>query len=130
MPDTYAQISNGAVINMILASVGDYFDPAFVWVDVTSLSPQPGIGWAYDGTNFTAPPPPSVDWAGLLESDIDSIHYSYLQALSDYQAAVAASAQATANTGVTAGLSDSSASYSPNEAAPFEAFVALVQSGG
>jgi hypothetical protein len=27
----------------------------FTLVDVTSISPQPCIGWTYDGTNFEAP---------------------------------------------------------------------------
>lgn len=52
---TYAQISSGTVVNVIIADSGDYFDPAFTWVDVTSTTPQPQINWTYDGMTFTPP---------------------------------------------------------------------------
>jgi hypothetical protein len=65
-PDVYAVIQNGVVVNTILATAKDEQDPQFMWVIITNLSPQPGIGWSFDGLNFTAPesnvpiPTPSV----------------------------------------------------------------------
>ncbi len=38
---------------------------ALSWVDITGIDPSPEVGWAYDGTKFTAPPaesrPPKSD---------------------------------------------------------------------
>jgi hypothetical protein len=30
---------------------------ALRWIDLTGISPQPKIGWSYDGMNFSPPPP-------------------------------------------------------------------------
>ena len=50
----------GTVVNTILASPTDQFDLNFTWVDMTNLTPTPGIGWTYNGTNFITPPQPPV----------------------------------------------------------------------
>lgn len=57
MPDTYAIIQNGVVVNTILwdATAQPNYQPEDVAVKITDLNPRPGIGWTYDGTNFTAP---------------------------------------------------------------------------
>ncbi len=34
---------------------------ALEWVDITGLSPQPEVGWSYDGVIFTPPPLPALD---------------------------------------------------------------------
>ena len=49
----YAIIDGGVVDNIAVAETPLYPD----WVDVTDADPAPGIGWLYDGTTFTAPPP-------------------------------------------------------------------------
>ena len=59
MADLYAKIQNGTVVNVQLDMSTDAFDPSFTWVDVTSVSPQPQIGWTYNGTTFTNPSPPA-----------------------------------------------------------------------
>jgi hypothetical protein len=51
----YALIQNGIVVNTVLAGVNDAKDPAYLWLDITSLTPEPGIGWTYDNGVFTAP---------------------------------------------------------------------------
>lgn len=60
-----ALISNSVVQNIAMA--GDPPDEGWLWhmhqqfdavIDVTGLDPRPAIGWSYDGTTFTAPPPP------------------------------------------------------------------------
>jgi hypothetical protein len=57
MSDVYAQIdmtySPGAVLNLQVVNSGDYLDPAFTWVDLAGLDPQPFIWCSYDGTNFS-----------------------------------------------------------------------------
>lgn len=65
MISTYAKIDGGMVVQkqMLDADV-DALDPNFTWVDVGALSPQPDIGWAYDGQNFIPPKPPVVDNTG------------------------------------------------------------------
>ena len=35
--------------------------PALQWVDITGPSPQPEVGWSYDGVIFTPPPLPALD---------------------------------------------------------------------
>lgn len=59
--DIYAKIQGGSVINTELVDSSDSsnLDPTFTWVDITSITPQPGIGWTYNGTTFTAPAPPT-----------------------------------------------------------------------
>lgn len=53
----YAEIVNGVVANVAVCD-----DPAFAtaqgWHDIDTLDPQPGVGWAYDGTTWTPPTPP------------------------------------------------------------------------
>lgn len=51
MARTFAVINGGNVVNVILAD--EWPDG----VDITDMNPKPGIGWAYDGQTFTAPPP-------------------------------------------------------------------------
>jgi len=57
MTKTYAIIKNGIVSNTILwdAEAQPDYAPEGTPVDVSSISPQPGPGWTYDGTNFTDP---------------------------------------------------------------------------
>jgi hypothetical protein len=52
---TYTIVKSGIVSNIIDASAEfvEIYQPGAVRVDC--LSPQPGIGWFYDGTSFTAP---------------------------------------------------------------------------
>jgi hypothetical protein len=53
----YARIDNGLVAELLSTNgnIAAMFNPAIVWIDVTS---QQGIaeGWSFDGTNFSPPP--------------------------------------------------------------------------
>lgn len=55
----YAQILSGIVVNTIV--LGDRaLVPIFIvgfdyCVEIDTLTPQPSIGWSYDGAEFTAP---------------------------------------------------------------------------
>ena len=60
MADLYAKISSGIVVNTQMCESTDVFDPSFTWIDISSVTPQPGIGWTYNGTTFTAPTPPAT----------------------------------------------------------------------
>jgi hypothetical protein len=55
----YARINNGLVAELLTTDgdIAAMFNPAIVWIDVTS---QQAIAesWSYDGTNFAPPPPP------------------------------------------------------------------------
>lgn len=54
----YALIKSGIVENTIIADEGFIAMIASEWdhcVRVDEMDPQPGIGWSYDGSVFTAP---------------------------------------------------------------------------
>jgi len=54
----YAKIQSGVVVNTQVCAASDPMDPAYIWVDVTSLqAPGTAVGpeYTYDGTTFTAP---------------------------------------------------------------------------
>jgi hypothetical protein len=55
----YAQILAGVIQNIIVLddpTLISLFTEGFDYcIEIDSLSPQPGIGWLYDGTNFTDP---------------------------------------------------------------------------
>lgn len=65
----YAQILSGSVQNLIVltdTSLIPSFSAGFdYFIEIDTLTPMPGIGWSYDGTNFTAPTPPSSPPAPL-----------------------------------------------------------------
>jgi len=56
---TYAQISDGVVENTIIlddVSLIPQFAAGFdYFVRIDELDPVPGIGWSYDGNNFSPP---------------------------------------------------------------------------
>ena len=57
----FALIANGAVLETAAAEFP--VNPAFTWVDITAVSPEPMPGWTFDGTAFHAPaalPAPSL----------------------------------------------------------------------
>ena len=55
----WAQILNGVVVNIIVlndTTLIPIFTQGFDYlIEIDQLTPQPGIGWTYDGTNFTQP---------------------------------------------------------------------------
>lgn len=64
----YAEITDGTVTNVAVCD-----DPTFAqqmgWVGpIDTIDPQPGVGWSYDGTTWTAPAPPPPDYAGAIKT--------------------------------------------------------------
>ena len=55
----YVKIENGAISSLQPLpdedDIYNYFDPSQVWIDVTSVVPQPEYGWTYDGFVFAPP---------------------------------------------------------------------------
>jgi hypothetical protein len=53
----YARIDSGRVAELFETDgdITTMFNPAIVWVDVTGMDPEPGVGWSYDGQSFDAP---------------------------------------------------------------------------
>jgi hypothetical protein len=130
--DNWAIVISGVVAEFVTASynfVSEYTSAFDYAVDMT-VGGQTGVevGYYYDPTTDTFSA--SMDYNTALQADINALQTAYLQCLSDYNAAVTAGSTSQADAGVSAGLSDASATYSSNEASPFEALVALVQSGG
>jgi hypothetical protein len=56
----YARIQGGLVAELLMTEgdIAAMFNPAIVWIDVSS---RPGIaeGWSFDGANFVPPPRPA-----------------------------------------------------------------------
>jgi hypothetical protein len=78
----YARVDGGAVMEMF-ATTGDIttmFHPSLTWVEITSISPQPQVGWSYAAGVFSAPSAPAAQvlWSqyqskaqyALAESDV------------------------------------------------------------
>lgn len=59
MQRVWAQILGGWVTNTIVLDITTdqgLFSIGFDYlIEVTNMNPQPGIGWAYDGTSFSNP---------------------------------------------------------------------------
>jgi|GEM_PF-3517146 len=62
----YAVIQNGVVVNTIVASQPfvDANYPGSPRID--TITPQPGIGWGYDGTTWTAPQTFAIVTSGVV----------------------------------------------------------------
>lgn len=55
-----AKIENNIVTNVILVDPDNIPEWAAEWPDITEVE-NAGIGWTYDGENFSEPPEPPVD---------------------------------------------------------------------
>jgi hypothetical protein len=53
----YAVIQNGFISNIIVADTQEIAEAVtnLVCIKINNEPGDPGIGWSYDGTNFTAP---------------------------------------------------------------------------
>lgn len=68
---TFAKIESGVVVNVQELSSEDAQDPAFVWVEITSLTPKPGVGWTYSGSVFSAPPVPPLSLEEAIAAKVE-----------------------------------------------------------
>jgi hypothetical protein len=59
MMKKYARIKDGRVAELLMTEgdIAAMFNPAIVWIDVSSR-PAIAEGWRYDGANFAPPPAP------------------------------------------------------------------------
>jgi hypothetical protein len=57
----YARIQGGLVAELLMTEgdIAAMFNPAIVWIDVTS-GPAIAEGWSFDGANFAPPPAPPL----------------------------------------------------------------------
>ena len=53
----FAQIQSGVVINTQVMSSTDFQNPAYIWVDITNVVPQPSVGWDFNNGVWTNPNP-------------------------------------------------------------------------
>lgn len=69
----WAQIKSGIVANTILLedeSLTSTFSEGYdAFIRIDQLSPVPGIGWSYDGSNFTPPDQTNPPGKFVLKSD-------------------------------------------------------------
>lgn len=71
----YAQILNGTVINVIVLADEDLIDTFSEgfdhFVEIEQVPGSPGVGWSYDGTDFSPPEPlSSYEQKVLLLQDL------------------------------------------------------------
>lgn len=64
MDEFFACVKSGVVVNTVVCSTGfaamvQQANAYDAMIDVTALPSRPGPGWLYDGTNFSAPTPPT-----------------------------------------------------------------------
>lgn len=128
--ELFAMIQDGLVVNTVMANSEDEQDPAYLWVDISEVSPTPGVGWSYDGTDFIPPPVPPTDWASMLQEDINNLQSAYSVALSNYMDAVADGHTAAASEGVDVGVFDISSSWTTHEEASMMSLINLIKTGG
>jgi len=75
---TYARIQNGVVAETLKtgSDITKMFNPALVWVDVTSQA-QVREGWHFDGTQFSPPaepaPPAPMPTIGELRAQLAAL---------------------------------------------------------
>jgi hypothetical protein len=86
--DTYVKIdatsSPHLVVDTVVASSGDTFDPNYTWTDIQGYTPMPEIGWTTtDDVNFTHPGLPydsyghtvTMSTVGPYDVYVDSLGY-------------------------------------------------------
>ena len=74
-----AIIENGTVVNAIVA------DSWPDGIDITDITPRPGIGWSYDGQAFTAPPAPPPPEPQPVQTTPYMSHFGFLSRLTPQQ---------------------------------------------
>lgn len=52
----FAEIQAGKAINVAVADNLSDLPSNLTWIDLTHVTPAPGIGWSYEGGSFIAPP--------------------------------------------------------------------------
>lgn len=56
----YALIDNGIIVNVVVwDGISQWSPPSddHLVIEIPSVPGSPGVGWSYDGTNFSPPPP-------------------------------------------------------------------------
>ena len=82
------------VVDLQILQNTDPMDPNFTWVDITGMSPQPDIGWTYNGTTFTQPGLPNDAYGLSVTFSTDGISSGPVPAQSHADWSVAAPAEA------------------------------------
>ena len=66
-------VENGVVANVVVAP--NYFGSEKGWVEVTSVSPPPSIGWIHDVTTsvWSAPPPAALSTRQIAKGTVQTL---------------------------------------------------------
>lgn len=140
--DTWALVSNGFIVNTILASVNDinqsimdnvtYYTAMDYIVDLTIQGQRAGIGWSYNSTldQFTAPTPPPPNWSDVVQTDFDSVASDLTQLVTDSGPLGGSLTTQQIQAAFNAAIEDSESFFTPNQMTLMNAILNYVQSGG
>jgi hypothetical protein len=76
MLKTYIRVDETGASFEYFSTEGDIttmFPPDLIWIEVTGADPLPPLGWVWDGTQFSAPPPPYIDPRPAIFAELDQI---------------------------------------------------------
>lgn len=81
----YAIIDADVVVNVIVWDGESEWEPddKLTVIDISDISPVPGIGWSFDGTNFIAPPEPEKSEEELI-AEAKLQKQAYIDHANDY----------------------------------------------
>lgn len=81
----YAIIDADVVVNVIVWDGESEWEPddKLTVIDISDISPAPGIGWSFDGTNFIAPPEPEKNEEELI-AEAKFQKQAYIEHANDY----------------------------------------------
>lgn len=81
----YAIIENSVVVNVVVWDGESKWEPAdtLTIVNISEVSPDPSIGWSFDGKSFTAPPEPKKNKEELI-TEAEYQKQAYIDHANDY----------------------------------------------
>lgn len=133
--DNWALITGTTVVNTIISNLSgiEAIQSNYDFlVDMTIQGQSAGIGWTYTSTTdtFAAPPPQETDWITVVQDDFDNIAIALLQCLSDAGSGGGDLSPTDLANAFANATTDSSPSYSTNQATLMTTIYQYILNGG
>lgn len=140
--DAWALVSNGLIINTILASVNDInqalslgpniYTAMDYLVDLTIQGQSASIGWSYNSqlNSFMPPTPPAPNWSDVVQSDFDAAASDITQIVTDSGPLGGSLSTQQIQNAFNAAIEDSESFFTPNQMALMNLLLNYVKSGG